>query len=440
MDKYEIKGGFSLRGALRVSGSKNVALKVIIASLLTRDKIILQNIPNLSDLRILYELITSFGAKVTRQDKKITIEAKNLSLFDIPIEKSKKLRASFMLIAPLLTRFEEIRIPNPGGDKIGARPIDRSLEGLKRLGVIISECKEGYVCAARNGLKGASYRFKKNTHTGTETLIIASVLAKGKTVLENAAQEPEVDDLIGFLNSLGADIKRITERTILINGVDKLHGGKYTIMPDRNEVVTFAIAAYVTKGEIFIPNALKEHLTYFLAKLKEANCFWREKEGGLQFAWRERISATEAITRPHPGFMTDWQGPWTLMMTQAKGNSIIHETIYEDRFGYVEELKKMGASILSFNPKVEDPEKFYNFNWKDNNHKTSRAIKIIGPTKLVGKNITIPDLRAGATLVLAALAAKGESTLTGIEHIDRGYENFENRLNSLGANIERIKE
>lgn len=437
MEEYEIIGGVPLRGKILVAGSKNVALKVIIASLLTREKIVLRNIPDLSDLRVLYELIASFGAKLKRHHKTVTIEAKNLSPFNISIEKSKKLRASYMLIAPLLTRFDEVRIPNPGGDKIGARPIDRSLNGLKHLGASIKECDEGYICAVRNGLRGITHRFEKNTHTGTETLILAAALAKGKTVLENAACEPEVDDLIRFLNSLGANIKRVKERTIVINGVSKLHGGSYKIMPDRNEVVTFAIAAYVTKGDIFIPNAQKEYLTSFLAKLEEANCKWQERRKGLQFTHSVLPKATKLTTMPHPGFMTDWQGPWTLLMTQAKGNSITHETIYEDRFGYVGQLQKMGARISLFNPEIKNPEKLYNFNRTDNKNGSFHAVKISGPTMLTGTNLTIPDLRAGATLVLAALSAKGKSTLTGVEHIDRGYEDFDIRLKKLGAKIKR---
>jgi len=440
MGKFLIYGGKPLFGNVNAAGSKNVALKVIIASLLSREQIVLKNIPNLSDLHVLEEIIRLFGTNISWRNSTMYLNSAKINPAQIPVDQSKKLRASFMLIAPLLTRFSKVKIPNPGGDKIGARPIERSIEGLKKLGVIINVCEDGYICACKNGLKGATYKFEKNTHTGTETLILAGVLTKGRTVLENAAEEPEIDDLIDFLNELGADIKRINKRTIVINGVAQLKGGSYEIMADRNEVVTFAVAAYITHGKICIPNANKKYISAFLQKLDEVHCVWKKSSSGLEFEYKNEIKIANVETKPYPGFMTDWQAPWSLLMTQAKGDSVIHETIYEDRFGYVKELVKMGAKISLFNPKVKNPESFYNFNWSDRKKKSFHAIKIHGPTVFTPSNVIISDLRAGATLVLAALTVKGKTTLEGIEHIDRGYENFENRLNSLGANIERIKE
>lgn len=440
MGKYVIYGGKPLFGNVLAAGSKNVALKVIIASLLSKEQVTLKNIPSLSDLHVLEEIMSLFGTDISRTNSTMRLNSTKINPAEIPVEQSKKLRASFMLISPLLTRFSKVKIPNPGGDKIGARPIERSIEGLKKLGVEIDICGDGYICACKNGLKGATYKFEKNTHTGTETLILAAVLANGRTVLENAAEEPEIDDLIGFLNSLGADIKRQNKRTIIINGVKDLKGGTYEIMADRNEVITFAVAAYATHGRIYIPNANKENISAFLQKLDEINCVWKKVGLGLEFEYKNQIKNSNIETKPYPGFMTDWQAPWSLLMTQAQGDSMVHETIYEDRFGYVKELMKMGAKISLFNPKIENPKSFYNFNWNDRKKESFHAIKIHGPTVFTPNNVVIPDLRAGATLVLAALLAKGRTTLTGIEHIDRGYEKFENRLNSLGANIERIKE
>lgn len=439
MSKYVIYGGKPLFGNVLAAGSKNVALKVIIASLLSKEQIILKNIPNLSDLHVLEEIMGLFGTDISRKNSTMRLSSAKINPSQIPVDQSKKLRASFMLIAPLLARLSKIMIPNPGGDKIGARPIERSIEGLKKLGVDIVLCRNGYICACKNKLKGATYKFEKNTHTGTETLILAGVLAKGRTVLENAAEEPEIDDLIDFLNELGADIKRTNKRTIIINGVSELKGGTYEIMADRNEVVTFAVAAYATHGKICVPNANKKYVSAFLQKLDEVHCLWKECGSGLEFEYKNEIKNSNVETKPYPGFMTDWQAPWALLMTQAKGSSIVHETIYENRFGYVKELIKMGAKISLFNPKIENPKSYYNFNWNDRKKESFHAIKIHGPTLFTPNNVIIPDLRAGATLVLAALIAKGKTTLEGIEHIDRGYENFENRLNSLGANIERIK-
>ncbi|HYM65581.1 MAG TPA: UDP-N-acetylglucosamine 1-carboxyvinyltransferase, partial [Candidatus Sulfotelmatobacter sp.] len=285
-----------------------------------------------------------------------------------------------------------------------------------------------------------NYKFSKNTHTGTETMILASVIANGKTVLENAAQEPEVDELIGLLNRMGAKIKRVSKRKIVIEGVEKLHGARFVIVPDRNEVLTFAVAAIITEGDIFIKNIKKRGIEEFLQELKKAGGGYEEKNNGIRFFYKKELKSTNVTTSFYPGFMTDWQGPWAVLMTKANGKSTIHETVYENRFTYVDELMKMGAQINLFNPKLKNPEKIYNFNIKDDNGKNFHAAEILGPTKLHNGIVYISDLRAGATLVLAALAAKGESVLFGVEHLDRGYEQFDKRLKTLGADIQRIKE
>lgn len=441
MSAFLISGGGPLKGELEISGSKNVALKAIVAGLLTEDELVIENVPVISDLTLMEEIAGKLGAKIERSPKTLRICAKDLKNPKVPLEMGARLRASSMFIAPLIARLGQAVIPNPGGCRIGARPIDRHIQGFEKMGVKIKyNAQDGYFHAESTKLKGTTYRFAKNTHTGTETLILAAVLAKGKTILENAACEPEVDDLIALLNAMGAKIKRVKPRTIIIEGVEKLHGTHFKIMADRNEAVTFAVAALATNGEVFLKNAQKNVLTPFLKKVKEAGGDWEEVDHGLRFYRTDKLKSTKVVTAPFPGFMTDWQAPWALLMTQAEGESIIHETIYENRFQYVEELKKMGAKIELFNPKINKPRNFYNFNWSDNKPEYFHEAKIHGPTRLHNAVLNISDLRAGATLVLAALVAGGESYLTGVEHIDRGYENFEARLRSLGGKIKRVKD
>jgi UDP-N-acetylglucosamine 1-carboxyvinyltransferase len=269
-------------------------------------------------------------------------------------------------------------------------------------------------------------------------MLLAAVLAKGKTILENAAQEPEIDELIDVLNKMGAKIVREKPRKIIIEGVLKLHGVEFTIMPDRNEVVTFAVAALITEGNIFIRDIKSKGLEEFLALVRNCGGGIEEKQNGIGFFYKAKLKPSDITTSFYPGFMTDWQGPWAVLMTKANGQSTIHETVYENRFTYVEELRKMGANIEFYKQEVESPETVYNFNIKDDNNKNFHAVKIFGPTVLHNAALTIADLRAGATLVLAALAAKGESVLFYIEHLDRGYEQFEQRLTNLGASIVRV--
>jgi len=442
MEKLIIKGGNKLTGTITVSGSKNVALKVFVAACFTDEEVIIENVPIISDLLIMADIIEHLGGEVKFKDHTARIRMKNFSSEKIALDKAAEIRTSYMFLAPLLARVGNAIIPNPGGCRIGARPIDRIVDGLKKMGVKITyDSKDGYFYAkAPNGLKGTTYRFAKNTHTGTETMILAAVLAKGKTILENAAEEPEVDELIVFLRRLGAKIKRENKRRIVIEGVEKLHKASFRIFPDRNEVVTFAVSAILTKGDIFIEDITTKGLEEFLIMLEKTGGGYEIKQNGIRFFYKNLLIANDIETSAYPGFMTDWQGPWAVLMTKAKGESIIHETIYENRFTYVEELKKLGGHIELFNPKIKNPEIVYNFNAKDDNGKNFHAAKIFGPTKLHNGIVDITDLRAGATLVLAALVAKGESVLFGVEHLDRGYEKIEKRLKSLGANIKRVKE
>jgi len=442
MDKFIIKGGKKIKGTISILGSKNVALKVLVAACLTSDEVIVENVPLISDFLIMADIIEHLGGKVKFIDHSVSVKVDQFKSEKISLDKAAEIRTSYMFLAPLLARLGEAVIPNPGGCRIGARPIDRIVGGLKKMGVSIKyNSKDGYFHAtAPNGLKGTTYRFSKNTHTGTETMILAAALAKGRTILENAAQEPEIDELIGLLNRMGAKIVREKERRIVINGVLKLHGTNFKIVPDRNEVITFAIAAIITEGDIFIKDIRRRGIEEFLEMLKKAGGGYEEKNNGIRFFYKGQLKPTDTTVTFYPGFMTDWQGAWAVLMTKANGISTIHETVYENRFTYVEEIRKMGAQFDFFNPKIKNPEKVYNFNIRDDNGKNFHAVKICGPTNLHNGVLNITDLRAGATLVLAALAANGESILFGVEHLDRGYEQFDKRLRQLGANIKRVKE
>ena len=306
------------------------------------------------------------------------------------------------------------------------------------MGVRLSE-KDGIVYAETDGLVGGHYKFVKNTHTGTETVIMAAVLAKGKTILENAAEEPEIDDLIEFLNAMGSRIKRLPGRIIEIEGVSELQGATHKIIPDRNEAVSYACAALMTKGEVIIENARPEHMTAFLEALDKIGAGYEIGNYGIRFFYKGQLQATNITTQIEPGFMTDWQPLFATVLTQCKGISILHETIMQNRFQYVDALIEMGAKIEKFNPEVSDPESTYNFNLTDESSEYFHAIKIIGPTQLKAGNIAVHDLRHGATLIIAALSAQGTSYITGVEHVERGYEALVERLGSLGASITRVE-
>lgn len=442
MDSYLIKGGKKLSGEVTVSGAKNMALKALVASCLTSEQIVIENIPLISDLYVIADIIKKLGGEIAINDHKAIVKMKKFVSDTISLDDASHTRTSSMFLAPLLLRTGKAMIPNPGGCRLGARPIDRTIQGLVKMGAQIRyDSDDGYFHAnVKNKLKGINYRFEKNTHTGTETLIIAAVLAKGKTVLENAAEEPEVDDLVSLLNGMGAKIKRIQPRVIEVDGVERLHSTTFRIPPDRNEIVTFAVAAIITRGDILIKGARNGDIKEFLDKLEEAGGGFENKKDGLRFFYRSQLKATSITTKPYPGFMTDWQAPWTVLMTSTKGESIIHETVFENRFSYVNELKKMGANITLFNLPVDNTKTFYNFNPSDDAPEYFHAAKVIGPTSLHNAIVDIADLRAGATLVIAALAAKGDTFIHGIDIIERGYEQFDERIRKLGGDIKVIKE
>lgn len=441
MDVLVIQGGRSLTGTIALTGAKNVALKALVASLLTDEPVSLSGIPLIKDVELMAELVSGLGRSVVVSDHTIQVEADSALAIKVPLELGARLRTSSMVLGPLLARQGEAIIPNPGGCRIGARPIDRHIEGLEKMGAVISyHSDDGYFYAKAKKLKGVTYEFPKNTHTGTETLLLAAVLAEGTTVLKNAAEEVEIDDLIALLCAMGARITRPRAREIVIEGVPKLHGVRYTIMPDRNEEVTFAIAAAVSGGAITVTNSQHQTLGSFLEAFTKAGGMAEINGSEVTYKAGRSLTAVDVVTRPHPGFMTDWQAPWAVLMTQAKGISSIHETVFESRFSYVTELRKMGADIEFYDPKEPNPEVFYNYNWSDRVPERDPAIRITGPTPLHNAVVDIADLRAGATLVLAALAASGESYVHGVEHLDRGYEAFDVRLSALGAKLKRIHE
>lgn len=440
MGKITVKGPSRLSGHVRVSGAKNVAMKVVMAGLLTDEPIVIHNIPLISSVLGTLDIVRPLGVNIEITDHSCIIKGNKVTNFTVPLEMGGLYRTAPMVLGPLLARFGKGVVPNPGGCRLGKRPIDRYIDGLEELGATISY-RNGFFYARTKGLKGARVRFAKNTHTGTEALILTAVLAQGTTVIENAAREPEVDDLIGLLNAMGAKIDRVEDRVIRIKGRQKLHGAEYTIMPDRNEVVTFAIAAIATKGEVFVEGVQKKYLGAFFAKLDEVGAGWEEvSKDTARFYWKKPIRCTNVTTAIYPGFMTDWQAPWTVLMTQALGSSKIHETVFEQRFGYIRELQKMGAKIEFFHPDVDNPEEFYNFNWSDKAPETHEAALITGPVRLHNAVVDMTDIRAGATLIIASLCASGESVLHGIEHIDRGYENIDGRFRALGAEMTRSEE
>lgn len=437
MAKFTITGGKPLFGSVRLGGAKNASYKIMIASLLTKGESRLLNFSHIEDVTITKHIIESLGA-TTRQagERNLYINAGILNSWQVQDEYGPKSRASTMFLPVLLHRFGEALVPNPGGDDIGKRPLDRHFEGLKSMGVAI-QTSGNRIHARAEKLRGVTYKFEKNTHTGTETLILAAVMAHGKTILKNAALEPEVDDLINFLNQMGALIRRRPGKIIEITGVPRLLPTIHSIMPDRNEAVSYACAAIATKGDVIVENATPNHLEAFLEKLDEINADYEIGTYGIRFFTSKKLKATDVTTKPHPGFMTDWQPLWTVLATQLHGDSIIHETIFPNRFQHVESLKKLGANIEYMNLEVDDPQKIYNFNLDTDLQQLPHAIKIQGTTPLRGAQTTIFDLRSGATLVLAALISPETTVLDKIELIDRGYESFDDRLRSMGANITR---
>jgi UDP-N-acetylglucosamine 1-carboxyvinyltransferase len=418
MQKFIVTGGTPLHGEVRIAGAKNAVLKLMAAAALTDEPVLLHNVPRISDVAIMRETMSDIGFEVSRiGEDSLEISAGTGDWLFVPLEAAMKMRSSFILLGPLLTRYGRVIISNPGGDRIGRRPVDLHVEAMGQLGAEI-EYKNGYYFAkAPGGLRGANISFPYVTVMGTENALLAAVMARGTTVIENAAQEPETDDLVALLKAMGAQIERTAPHRLEIQGVDHLHGAEHTVIGDRLEAGTFAIAAAVTGGSIGMSGVDPDHLGAFLEVLGQMGVPYEETDDGLRVNSAASYQPAEVETQPYPGFATDLQAPLAVLMTQADGDSTIHETIYEDRLDYTMELVKMGAVI-----EVQD----------------ERHACIAGPTPLHGREVSIADLRAGATMVLAALAAEETSVISGVEHVDRGYEQIEGKLLALGAQIHRI--
>ncbi len=441
MSKLVITGGTPLYGSVRVGGAKNASYKIMIASLLADSPSRLLNLPQIADVELTASIINSLGGKVEKKgERMLAIDPTHLHQFALDPKVGASSRASTIFLPVLLTKFGQAHVPLPGGDKIGKRPLERHFEGLETLGAKLT-IKDGQIQANLPAGKfhGGTYRFAKNSHTGTETLLLAAAMADGTVILENAAVEPEVLDLVNFLNQLGAHIRQIRPRTYEIIGTPRLHGTIYKIMPDRNEVVSYACAAIATKGDIVVENAREQDLTAFLQKLTEIGAGYEVGDFGIRFFYHQPLVATDVTTKIHPGFMTDWQPLWATLVAHCQGASVIHETVMQARFQYVEPLQQMGAKIDIFAPAVDHPELVYNFNLEDDEPNACHACRITGTTKFTGGEFIIHDLRAGATLILAALSGSGVTTLHNLDQIDRGYEKLDHRLRQLGANISRLE-
>ena len=419
MEKLIIHGGHELHGRVKISGAKNAVLPIIAATLLAQDKpCVLDEVPYLNDVCTIAEVLRQLGAKVdfNRQQHTLFVDSTVLKTVDAPYDLVRKMRASFVIMGPLLARYGKAKISMPGGCAIGTRPIDLHLKGFEALGAEI-EIGHGFISAtAPNGLKGTSIYLDFPSVGATENIIMAACMAEGQTILENAAQEPEIIDLANFLNIMGAKIRGAGTNVIKITGVPKLIGHNYTIIPDRIEAGTYMVAVAMTGGDIYIENAISEHLKPVIAKLNEAGVKIEEDIDGIRVSCNKRPKAIDIKTLPYPGFPTDMQAQFMAMLTIADGTGLGTETVFENRCMHVDELKRMGACI-----KVD-----------------GRTSIVEGVPSLNGCQVKATDLRAGAAMVLAGLVANGETEVSYIHHIDRGYDNLVEKLCGLGADICRV--
>ena len=421
MDKFVIRGGNPLLGTVRISGAKNAALPAMAAALLTEEPVILENIPQVRDIETERRLLAAMGAEVElgygRAQHRTTICCRNLVNAEASYELVKTMRASTLVLGPLVARTGEARVSLPGGCAIGARPIDLHIKGLEKLGARISH-EHGYIEARAERLKGARIVFEKITVTGTEDLLMAATLAEGETILENCAREPEVVDLADLLNKMGAQIEGAGSHRIRVLGVEKLHGARHRIIPDRIEAGTFIVAAALTGGDLLVSNCDPRHLDALLQKLEECGLSLQANGDSVRVTGDGPLRSSDVNTEEYPGFPTDMQAQYMALATQAEGTSVVTENIFENRFMHAQELVRMGANV-----RIEG----------------SHAI-VRGPTQLSGAAVQASDLRASASLVLAALVADGETIIDRVYHIDRGYERIEEKLRGVGAQIRRIGE
>ncbi len=416
MEQYIIRGGNPLVGEVEIGGAKNAALAILAASIMTDETVVIENLPDVRDINVLIQAMQSVGAMVERMDRH-TVKVNGSTIRDLTIEDDyiKKIRASYYLLGALLGKYKKGEVALPGGCNIGSRPIDQHIKGFKALGADV-RIAHGLIITEAEKLKGSHIYLDVVSVGATINIMMAATMAEGQTIIENAAKEPHVVDLANFLNSMGANIKGAGTDVIRIKGVQKLHRTEYSVIPDQIEAGTFMFAAAATKGDITVKNVIPKHLESISAKLMEIGCEIEESDDAVRVVSSKPLTHTHVKTLPYPGFPTDMQPQIAVTLALSEGTSIVTESIFENRFKYVDELTRMGASI-----KVEG----------------NTAI-IDGVRKYTGAHISAPDLRAGAALVIAGLAAEGFTTIDDILYIQRGYEDFEIKLRGLGANIEKV--
>ncbi len=417
MEQYAMKGGVPLVGEVEIGGAKNAALAILAAAIMTDETVVVENVPDVRDTNVLMKAMESVGATVIKTDRHtVKINGSQIDNLVIDDEHIKKIRASYYLLGALLGKYKHAEVPLPGGCNLGTRAIDQHLKGFRALGADV-RVEHGFVIAEANKLKGNHIFMDKVSVGATINVMMAAVMAEGKTVIENAAKEPHVVDLANFLNSMGANIKGAGTDVIRINGVNRLHKTEYAIIPDQIEAGTYMMAAAITKGDIMVKNVIPKHLECISAKLIEIGCEIEESDDAVRVVASKRLNNTQVKTLPYPGFPTDMQPQMTVTLGLSSGISIVTESIFDNRFKYVDELARMGADI-----KVEG----------------NTAI-ISGVGKYTGASVSAPDLRAGAALVLAGLAAEGITIIDDIKYIERGYEDFPEKLRHLGAHMEKVE-
>lgn len=420
MENILVKAAGPLKGSVKIDGAKNSALPIIAASLLGTEPIVLEGVPKLDDVEVILKVLESLGAKVKYLDEHtVDIDSSNLNGYETPYELMSKMRASFLVMGPLLARFGHTKTSLPGGCAIGARPIDLHLKGFKALGANLEVNDTKIGASAEQGLIGSTIYLDFPSVGATQNIMMAATMAKGRTIIENPAKEPEIVDLANFLNKLGANVKGAGTASIIVEGVDKLGGATHNIIPDRIEAATFMVAAAITGGDIIVENCINQHMMPVIAKLKEVGCEVLENEDEDMvrvIATGKKLNATEIKTLPYPGFPTDVQAQFMALTTVLEGQSKVTETVFENRFMHVEELQKMGALIVT----------------------EGKEARIAGVPKLKGATVKATDLRAGAALILAGMVAEGTTRVTEVYHIDRGYEDIVGKLKAVGANIERV--
>lgn len=429
---YEIEGGRPLNGEIEISGAKNAATKLIIASLLSDDVCVLSNVPRIRDVEQTLNICDALGCTYTWIDNStVEIDSTGLSEYRIPLKYSGAMRSSVLFVAPMLKRLKKADLRTVGGCNLGVRPIDYHIEGLKRLNAEVVEEDHTFHFTA-DTLIGSIVELDYPSVGATEQLIMAAVAAEGRTVIRNAAIEPEIQNLVGFLQSMGAIIYQDEYRTWIIDGVSNFHGSSYWVINDRMEAASFACLAVATKGDVFVRGAEQEHMITFLNMLRKAGGVFEVDRSGIRFKFQDELKPVILETDVHPGFMTDWQPPFVTMLTQAEGISIVHETVYENRFGYVQALLDMDAKIQLHKSCLGRKQ----CRFRDNHFDHSAIVQ--GPAELKARDIEIPDLRAGFAYLMAALIANGTSRISGIEYVKRGYSSIQEKLAGVGGSILEI--